>query len=201
MAFFFSLLALIPFYFLGAFPTGRLIAASKGIDLEKVGSGNVGATNVSRALGKKAGLLTLLFDMGKGALAVLLAGLLSEHLLFVALAGLAVVSGHCFSLPGKWKGGKGVATAFGSYLAFEPMSAGLALGVFLIVFSIWRYVSLASVAAALAAPFAILFSAEIQSTFLVFCAISILVVWRHKDNLHRLVEGRETKFSANKIPG
>ena len=107
-------LSLIPFYLLGAFPTGYLIARMNGVDVTAVGSGNVGATNVSRVVGKKAGIVTLLVDVFKGAFGVAVASGLSTSTLFVALCAVAVVAGHCFSVPPYLKGGKGVATALRS---------------------------------------------------------------------------------------
>lgn len=99
--------ALVPFYLLGAIPSGKIIALSKGVEIEKHGSGNVGATNLARVVGKKAGLYTLLADIGKGVLAVFVAHMLTENQDFSALAGLSSVLGHCFSVPKVLRGGKG----------------------------------------------------------------------------------------------
>src|SRR5689334_1360058 len=103
------LFALIPFYALGTFPTGRILARLKGVDITQTGSGNVGATNVSRVLGPRSGIITLAIDVAKGILAVMLASAFSgDNSVYTAAAGVAVVLGHCFSIPGVWRGGKGV---------------------------------------------------------------------------------------------
>lgn len=199
MIYFLYLFALIPFYLLGTLPTGRLIARQQGINLETEGSGNVGATNVARVIGKKAGILTLLVDIGKGFLAFLIAHQLGD-MKFASLAGVAVVAGHCFSIPGKWRGGKGVATALGVFLYLSPWGALLGLAVFGVVFKVSRIVSLASVSAAIVIPiFSFIYqglhtSHNNPSSFAI-ATIALLVVFRHKENLIRLTEGREAKFN------
>lgn len=197
------LIGLIPFYLLGCFPCGALVARRHGVDISAQGSGNVGATNVSRILGKKAGAVTLAGDVAKGALAVFLADVFTTGDSFPALAGLAAVCGHCFPLPIethglKLKGGKGVATALGALLTLDPISALLGVGVFLI--SIWRFriVSLASVSAALLIPiFAMLLDGSSAVVF-TMAMISLVVVWRHRENLERLARGQEKKMTFGK---
>ncbi|NLF24541.1 MAG: glycerol-3-phosphate 1-O-acyltransferase PlsY [Deltaproteobacteria bacterium] len=194
-----NILALIPFYLCGTIPTGHLVAKHHGVPIEGEGSGNVGATNVARVLGKKAGLLTLTGDILKGFLAASLAGLISDNAAFIAAASVAVVAGHCFSIPGKLKGGKGVATALGALLHLSPVSALLGLAVFAVVFSAFRYVSLASVAAALTAPIYGILGQNIRTTNIAIILISLLVTFRHKDNLQRLSAGKEPKFKAREL--
>ncbi|MCB0319054.1 MAG: glycerol-3-phosphate acyltransferase, partial [Bdellovibrionales bacterium] len=151
MNFILTFLALIPFYLIGAFPTGMMLAKSQGIDITKKGSGNVGATNIARVIGKKAGIITLLVDVSKGLIGSLIASLFADSY-FVPLAGVILVAGHCFSLPPKLKGGKGVATALGVMLFINYTAALTGIGTFIIAFSIWRIVSLASLAGALIVP-------------------------------------------------
>jgi glycerol-3-phosphate acyltransferase PlsY len=189
-------ISLIPFYLLGSFPTGYLVARLHGVDITSVGSGNVGATNVSRALGKKAGVLTLLVDVLKGSLAVLIASLLSDIGWFQAASGVAVVCGHCFSIPRYLKGGKGVATALGVLVALDPRSALVAIVMFSVLFYTRKIVSLASVGAALVVP---AFSLVINAPDYIVIAQVLMagvLIYRHRENVKRLIEGREPRFTT-----
>ncbi|RMG40730.1 MAG: glycerol-3-phosphate 1-O-acyltransferase [Candidatus Dadabacteria bacterium] len=198
---FLILFSLLPFYLIGAFPSGYLIARLSGIDISSVGSGNVGATNVARTLGKRAGLYTLVIDVLKGVLAVLIASSLSDQSYYHALVTVAVVSGHCFSIPGKLKGGKGVATTLGALIFFFPTVIPVALAVFITVFVFSRIVSVASVAAALSLPVVALFLSTSDSVFWALVYMALLITYRHRDNLKRLVEGREKRFSFSQPQG
>jgi glycerol-3-phosphate acyltransferase PlsY len=188
--------ALIPFYLLGAFPTGMLLAKRRGIDLASVGSGNVGATNVARALGKKAGVLTLAIDLLKGSLAALLGYWLSGSDGFMGAAAVAAVLGHCFSIPGKLRGGKGVATALGCLAVLSPLGAAVALGVFVVMFLSFRFVSLASVSAALCAPLVPLIVGDDHASAGAIALMALILTVRHWQNLQRLSMGVEPKFGA-----
>ncbi len=193
-----TVLALVPFYLLGTFPTGYLVAKLHGVDITAVGSGNVGATNVSRVVGKRAGLLTLLVDVFKGAFGIALASGLSHKPDFICLSGIAVVAGHCFSVPPYLKGGKGVATALGVIAVLSAKSAIVALVVFLSVFTTKRIVSLASMCAALAVPaYAIVANLPDYVAASEAC-IAVLLLYRHRENIQRLIEGREPKFTTKK---
>ena len=194
--------SLIPFYLLGAFPTGYLLSKLHGINIASQGSGNVGATNVARVLGKRAGILTLLGDVCKGALGVALAGAIVGESWFAGAAGFAVVLGHCFSIPPFLKGGKGVATALGVISVLYPTSAPVALIVFGVFFGVWKIVSLASVAATLVVPvWALITNADDGVSFSLMI-IAALIVMRHEQNLRRLIEGREPRFTTSKVePG
>jgi glycerol-3-phosphate acyltransferase PlsY len=196
-----SLASLVPFYLLGAFPTGRLIAKVYGIDLSSQGSGNVGATNVARVIGRRAGIFTLIGDVAKGSIGVWLAQILVSEPWFASAAGVALVLGHCLSIPGYSRGGKGVATALGVISMLLPSSGALALIVFGGVFWIWRIVSLASVAATLAVPAWGLVIGASDSVSLSLMAQAAIIVMRHEQNLRRLIEGREPKFTARKSGG
>jgi glycerol-3-phosphate acyltransferase PlsY len=189
-------------YLLGSIPFGLIVAKLFGRgDVRKEGSGNIGATNVSRVAGPLAGILTLLLDGAKGAAAVLVAGRSSnDSAMWMVIAGLAALVGHCFPVWLKFKGGKGVATAAGVYLALcAPAFLG-GLILFLLTAGFSRYVSLGSVAAAVAMPLLIYFlwaphhAPPLVITFGAL-AVAMLIVYKHDGNLQRLVQGTEPKFS------
>ena len=198
---------LIPFvaYLLGSIPFGLLLAKLFGAaDVRKSGSGNIGATNVTRVAGPLAGILTLMFDTAKGTAAVWFAGRVTEEsATWMMVAAFAVLLGHCFPVWLKFKGGKGVATALGVFLALCPLAALAALLLFLLCVAYWRYVSLGSVAAAAAMPLLIYFlwAPHHAPPIMVDAgtlAIALLVIYKHDRNLQRLVEGTEPRFSFDK---
>jgi len=198
---------LIPFaaYFLGSIPFGLVLAKLFGSsDVRKAGSGNIGATNVARVVGPLAGILTLIFDTAKGAAAVWLAGrVTNESATWMTIAAFVVLLGHCFPVWLRFKGGKGVATALGVFLALCPLAAVSALLLFLLCVAYWRYVSLGSVAAAAAMPLLIYFLwAPHHAPPIIITvgtlAIAALVIYKHDGNLQRLVEGTEPRFSSGK---
>jgi glycerol-3-phosphate acyltransferase PlsY len=189
-------------YLLGSIPFGLLVAKAFGRgDVRKEGSGNIGATNVSRVAGPLAGILTLLLDGAKGAAAVLVAGRYSnDSAMWMVIAGLAALVGHCFPVWLKFKGGKGVATGAGVYLALCPPAFLAGLILFLLVAGFSRYVSLGSVAAAVAMPLLMYFlwaPHHAPPPVITFgaLAVAVLIVYKHDGNLQRLVEGTEPKFS------
>lgn len=188
--------SLIPLYLVGSFPTGFIVARIHGIDITTEGSGNVGATNISRVIGKRAGVLTLVGDALKGIIALLLATFISDAEWFVALAGFIVVCGHCFSLPPWLKGGKGVATALGVLVFLYPLGALLAVMTFGVVFIFTRIVSLASMIAALIVPMAVFATNKGESLGWALAGISIIIVIRHQQNIVRLIEGREPRYAS-----
>ncbi len=197
---------LIPFaaYLLGSIPFGLLLAKLfGGTDVRKAGSGNIGATNVARVVGPLAGILTLVFDTAKGTAAVWFAGRATDEIAtWMMIAAFAVLLGHCFPVWLKFKGGKGVATALGVFLALCPLAAASALLLFLLCVAYWRYVSLGSIAAAAAMPLLIYFlwphHAPPISIDVGTLAIALLVIYKHDGNLQRLVEGTEPRFSLGK---
>lgn len=191
----FTTASLLPFYLIGAFPTGHLVARAQGVAIEEHGSGNVGATNVLRTLGKKAGALTFGGDFLKGLLAAAIGTALGGPA-YGAYAGAAAVLGHCFSIPGKLRGGKGVATAFGVFAFCTPLGALGAFGAFAVTLKLGKMVSLASITSALVAPLFAIFLAAPDEVLPALGAISLLVVWRHRPNIQRIVEGREPKMGA-----
>jgi acyl phosphate:glycerol-3-phosphate acyltransferase len=192
-------------YLLGSIPFGLLLAKwFGGGDVRKAGSGNIGATNVTRVAGPFAGILTLVFDTAKGTAAVWLAARVTNHnAIWMMLAAFAVLLGHCFPVWLKFKGGKGVATALGVFIALSPFAALSALLLFALCLAYWRFVSLGSVAAAAAMPLLIYFlwapgHAPPIVIDLGTLAIAALVVFKHGGNLQRLVGGTEPRFSFGK---
>jgi glycerol-3-phosphate acyltransferase PlsY len=199
---------LLAAYFLGSIPFGLLLARLFGnADVRKTGSGNIGAANVARVAGPLAGILTLVLDTAKGTTAVLLAARFThESAVWMMLAALAALVGHCFSVWLKFKGGKGVATALGVFLALCPPAALAALLLFALVTSWWRYVSLGSISAAAAMPLLMYFLwAPHHAPPLIIAfgslAATLLVVYQHRANIQRLVRGEEPRFSLSKKKG
>ncbi len=190
----FVIIAVLSF-FSGSIPFGYIIGRLKGVDVRKHGSGNIGATNVSRVLGKKWGAFVLFLDALKGAVPVLMVKLLGYPLEYQVLAGFLAILGHCFSPFMKFKGGKGVATGLGVFLVISPLATLLAFAVFLAVFFTTRYVSLSSIMAALSFP--IIFKvienpSPSVSLFLFLTAFT--VVAKHHQNIGRLLKGEEKKY-------
>jgi len=192
-------------YLLGSIPFGILMAKLfGGGDIRRAGSGNIGATNVARVVGPLAGILTLLLDAAKGGFAVWLAARwMHGEALAMVLAGLFAMLGHCFPVWLRFRGGKGVATAAGVFLALCPAAMLAATILFLLVVGFWRYVSLGSIAAAAAIPLLIYLLwaphfAPPQSVTLTSLAIAGLVIHQHRGNIARLARGEEPKFSLNK---
>lgn len=182
-------------YLLGSIPVGVILGKLKGVDPRKTGSGNIGATNVMRAAGKKLGVVTLILDAAKGFLPVVLATVLGVHVYVIALVGLAAFLGHVFPIFLRFKGGKGVATALGVYLAVSPVTILGAFVVFVIVAAIWRYVSLASMIGAMAVPIGLYLIGAPGAFVIMAVLITLVVILRHKDNITRLAKGTESKLS------
>lgn len=195
-------------YVLGSIPFGLLLAkVLGGKDVRQHGSGNIGATNVSRVAGPLAGILTLVLDAGKGAAAVWLASRYTQqNARAMMLAGLAALFGHCFPIWLGMKGGKGVATGLGIFAMLSPLAALCGFVVFVLVFIFWRYVSLASLAATASMPLLMYFlwapghapPFAITAGTLVAAA---LIFYKHDANLQRLTEGTEPKYPLGKSKG
>ncbi len=206
-------------YLLGSIPFGYiLVRIFTGADVRAQGSGNIGATNVARTGKKGLAIATLVLDAAKGYVAVTIAmqaflhrnyGLhvkseqgLAQILIFIAaLAALFAVIGHMFPVWLKFKGGKGVATGLGVFIALSPKALLVPLVVFAIVVAITRYVSLGSILAAMAFPFSfwvVMQNAITPLAFVWVCAVALLIIWKHKDNIKRLMAGTEHKLGAKK---
>lgn len=191
-----ALLWIIGAYLLGSIPTGLLLGKLYGIDVRQEGSGNIGATNLYRTVGRKVGIWTLAGDCLKGFLPVILAWKLGLDEPMQAWIGLAAFCGHVFSVFLLFKGGKGVATALGVYLALAPLAVLGALVVFALLLVIWRYVSLGSVVAAAIMPLVIWFSPHTPQLLIATMLISGIVIIKHHANIKRLMDGTESKFKA-----
>ena len=203
-------------YLLGSIPFGLIIAAAKKKDLRSIGSGNIGATNVSRALGKKWGYFCFLLDVLKGLVPAVCAAQLMfcpptiTELIYVLVVGMAAVLGHIFPIYIRFKGGKGVATSFGVAVGIWPyytICAAFAFAIWAIVVLLWRYVSLASIIASIAFPATLILAIILTPGWdfvnlwpLIAAAIAILtaVILRHRQNIKRLITGTESKVFEHK---
>ena len=182
---------------LGSIPTGVLLARSAGIDPRRTGSGNIGATNVARTAGGRLGLFTLVGDALKGALAVAVAHASSDTAWAPAAAGLAAILGHLWSVFLRFQGGKGVATALGVFLVLSPLAILVSVLAFAITARTFRYVSLASMVAAVTLALACLLTVSSPSVRAAAVVTSILILIRHRDNIGRLRAGTEPRFGAS----
>jgi glycerol-3-phosphate acyltransferase PlsY len=202
-------LSLILAYLLGSIPFGYLIVKlTRGADIRETGSGGTGATNVSRRAGKAAGVVTLALDALKGAAAVLVARRLTGEAgtswVIAAAAALAVV-GHCFPVWLKFKAGKGVATGLGVFLAIAPWAVLAAVAVFIVIVWRTRYVSLGSILAAAFMPLWVLLMHiwiepinDFAPIMAALCAVAAVIIFKHSENIRRLMAGQENKFGAAK---
>ena len=205
------IILIIAAYLLGAIPFGLIIAGAHGKDLRKIGSGNIGATNLSRALGKKWAYFCFILDALKGLLPMLVSARfvssppsIKELFLWLAV-GCAAILGHIFPVYIKFKGGKGVATSFGVAVGLWPyytIPAAVALVMWLAFVFIWRYISLASIAASIVFPSSLISAivlmpnwhfADLWPLLIAAFAIPLVVIIRHKENIKRLLAGTETK--------
>jgi glycerol-3-phosphate acyltransferase PlsY len=207
-------------YLLGSIPTGFLVAKARGVDIRTVGSGNIGATNVFRILGKPVGIFVLLADAAKGWLAVFVvarlvsgwfypdAGFLAREW-FSLCAAIAAILGHNYTCWLYFKGGKGIATSAGVLVALVPVPLLIILGVWIIVFALGRYVSLASISAAITLPFAVWLVGEVRhetqeergatrTIILITAALTALAIYKHKANIKRLINGTESRIALRK---
>lgn len=191
-----NLLWILGAYLLGSIPTGLLLGKLYGIDVRKEGSGNIGATNLYRTVGRKVGIMTLIGDCLKGLLPVVLAWKLGLLEPMQAWIGLAAFCGHVFSVFLLFKGGKGVATALGVFLALSPLAVLGALAVFILLVAIWRYISLGSIVAAAVMPLIIFFRPHSNELLIATALISAIVIIKHHTNISRLMAGTESKFKA-----
>lgn len=195
-------------YLAGSIPTGYLVARTRGIDIRKVGSGNIGATNVLRVLGKPAGIGVLIFDALKGAFACGVIPRLVGHWLgpvsdanadaLEVMAGIVAIMGHNYTCWLRFKGGKGIATTAGVLLVWMPKALLGAVLVWGLTFAVTRYVSLASIAVALALPFIVWATGGSPTKIGVTTALSALAIYKHKSNLRRLRDGTEHRFGRRK---
>jgi glycerol-3-phosphate acyltransferase PlsY len=198
-------------YLLGSIPFGLIIAKAHGKDLRSIGSGNIGATNVSRALGRKWAYVCFALDVLKGLVPMLAIMFIAKpagvvKLMLWLVVGCAAISGHIFPIYVKFRGGKGVATGFGVALGLWPyytICASFAIAVWVVVVLIWRYVSLASIAASVTFPLVLITAIVLKPGWdfislwpllIAATAIPLMVIIRHRENIKRLLAGTESKI-------
>ncbi|HEX9661461.1 MAG TPA: glycerol-3-phosphate 1-O-acyltransferase PlsY [Candidatus Binatia bacterium] len=184
-------------YLLGSVPSGYILGSMAGVDIRKVGSGNVGATNVTRLLGRGRGALTLVADVTKGWLPVFAGVQLEMSLPAVTLAGAAAFLGHLYPVFLRFEGGKGVATALGVLLALAPLVAMVLFVIFALTVAACRLVSLGSITAAIAAPVSLWIVGYPPMVIALGGFIAALITWRHRGNIQRLLAGTEPKLGSS----
>lgn len=180
-------------YLLGAIPTGLLIARKlAGVDVSSLGSGNIGATNVGRVAGKKLGAFTLIGDMAKGVASVMLVRLfLGDQPAYLALGALAAFLGHLYPVYIKFRGGKGVAVGLGAFVALAPLVGLVVFLIWVVVVGLFKRVSLGSLVAALFLPALVWAFKEAVPYLILAGVVTLLLFYRHRDNIQRLISGTE----------
>ncbi len=193
------IVSLFAFVF-GSIPWGFIIGKLKGIDLRKTGSGNIGTTNVLRVIGKKEALATLLLDISKGFIPVMLLRLFYEesNLLLLGFTGIAAILGHCFTPFLKFKGGKGVATSVGVILAFSPLAGLITVIIWLSTFAVFRISSLSALVAFGVLPLVTMILRYPDEVTVFAFIITAIIYLRHLSNIKRLMKGTETKIGDKK---
>lgn len=215
-----SIIAIIS-YLLGSIPTSIIVARkARGIDIRQFGSGNAGGTNVIRVLGWKAGVFVILLDMAKGMVATMLVARLmqgplpfsnatpfDDFTVVQIIAGCSAILGHIWTVFAGFKGGKGIATAGGMLIGIAPVEVAVSFGVFAIVFLLTHYVSLGSLSAAVAFPLTMFFRENVfmvdvrgYGTLIFFAiGIALLIIYTHRTNITRLLEGTENRVSSDRL--
>jgi acyl phosphate:glycerol-3-phosphate acyltransferase len=195
------LLLLIASYLIGSIPTGLIVGRLSGFDPRAVGSGNIGASNVARAGGASAAAITFLGDMLKGLIPVLVARLAGFDARAVAAVALAAFVGSICSVFLRFSGGKGGACAVGIWLAISPLAIGIALLVFLALVAVWRIMSLSLIGAVIAGVPAVALTGSHRSYFALAVVMGLLLLWRHRENINRLIARTEPVVGAPKSEG
>ena len=201
------ILAAIGGYLLGSIPTGFLIGRARGVDMRALGSGNIGATNALRVLGKTAGAMVLALDAGKGLLAcwglprvavALASTVLLERQLLAVAAGAGAILGHNYTCWLRFKGGKGVATSAGVLAVLAPWALLLVTTLWGVALAVGRYVSLASLSAAVALPFFVWWTRGDRAMIILAALMAFAVIVGHRANIRRLLNGTEHRFTRTK---
>ena len=196
-----TLLGLGLAYLIGAIPVGVIVARlAGGVDLRRSGSGSIGATNVLRTLGTLPAVATLLGDIGKGYLAVNVARVLVPTRWGAAAGAVLAIVGHCWPVFLRFRGGKGVATGFGAFLALAPLATAPTVLVWLAVTTSFRYVSLASIMACVCLPVGVALLGYPREAIGAAVAAAIIIVVRHRENLRRLAKGSEARLGERASP-
>ncbi len=191
-----TVLLFIVAFLAGSIPFGYIFAKSKGIEIRKLGSGNIGATNVSRYLGKKIGAIVFILDFIKGALPAFLGALFSP---LPGVVGLGAILGHVFTPWLGFRGGKGMATSIGVFLVLVPKATWLSLGVWVILFLFIRIVAVSSMGTAVSLPvFSYLLGYREPSVLYGTIFIAIFIIWTHRDNIKRIAKGEEKRYKLKK---
>jgi acyl phosphate:glycerol-3-phosphate acyltransferase len=194
-----DLLAVVAAYLVGSIPFAQLLSQRQGVDLRRVGSGNVGATNVLRTLGVRAAVLAMMLDAVKGTIAVLVAQRLTNGVTPPVAAGLASMLGHVYPVWLRFKGGKGVATAAGAFAVLTPVALGAAAAVFLLAVAITRFISVGSIAAAITLAGWTIASDAPTGVGIGATAAALMVIVGHRTNLARLVAGTERRIGQRGV--
>lgn len=188
-------------YLIGAIPVGLTVGLLLGTDVRRVGSGNIGATNVLRAFGAKIGIAVFAADVLKGVAGVALCQAFGMEGWLLSMGALYTVLGHCFSVFIGFKGGKGVASSLGTVIMLSPLAAAIAFAAWLVIVLPTRYVSLASLIGAAALPVAFYaLNPNMPEAVVPLVAMALVVVGRHHENIERLLKGEESRFGSKKAP-
>lgn len=196
-----AVLAVTLGYLVGSIPFAYLLSRRHGIDLRRAGSGNVGASNVLRTTGVWAAVLAMMLDGVKGTLAVLMAQLLSASLIATVAAAFASILGHVYPVWLRFRGGKGVATAAGAFALLAPEAMGIAAAVFLIAVILTRFISVGSIAGALTLVIVMAITDVPGVVAIGATASTLIIVYRHRGNLTRLVAGTERRIGQRVLNG
>ena len=194
---FMNLLLILNGYLLGSIPSGFIFGKLlKNVDLRLVGSGSTGATNVLRNVGKWPAFFVFIIDISKGLVAVKISQIITDNSLIEVITGISAISGHIWPIWLKGKGGKAVATGLGMFLALSWKVGLSSFGVFLLVLAKYKFVSLSSISAAIVLPIIMFFNLGnfIHPYFFVSLIVSLLVIWKHRTNIKRLLKGEESKI-------
>lgn len=194
-------LVLLAAYLLGSIPFSYLVARQRGVDVRTVGSGNVGATNVMRSVGRGAGLLAFVLDFLKGSAATFLAVKVSDGPVVPSLAAVAAVLGHMFPIWLRGQGGKGVATGAGAFLPIAPVPTVVSLVAFASTLALSRYVSVSSIAGTVALAVATRVTGLPMPVTVAAVVCAVLVIWKHRGNLQRIANGTENRLGAPRPAG
>lgn len=181
-------------FLMGSIPVGLIIAKVKGVDLRKVGSGNIGATNVLRTIGKVPALITLAGDILKGFIPVVISSYFLAGSLHIGIIGIVAILGHDFSLFLRFRGGKGVATSIGVLLAYSPIVAIFTVLLWIVVVFMSRYSSMGAIVSFILLPLNIYVFDYSYEKFVISIFITILLLFKHRGNIGRLLTGQEPKI-------